>query len=415
MKVVRLEKRKVILFIDIVIIILCSGSVFKTTDPLITYLAIIPLFFHINTFIHEVQKPTPVFVGILFMIIWAMALHLTTTILYYVLLIIYVASMYAVSAEYTFSEINRMFTKIMNFISAVAVLFYYLVNGTDIGNSFKTITNTNNAVYKSIGIYVYNPAIIERNHGCFWEPGVFATMIVFAMVFLLFRLNETRDPKERRNIILGIVVQSIALYTTSSSAGIVLFGLFLLLIFTMRMSSNLSVLAKIGSWIGVLIVIYVLLNYSTLIEFFGLDSNYFFARIAQKEGFLENSRYFYFNTDWNYFLQNPILGYGIVQTNSLVASGGGDTCTSIYALLVFGIFGLQYTLFYIIGILKLKVNGLSKLIMVVMLLCIINKEPHLVMLMTWLIMFMLFRPDVRIKKEVSDEVNVFNQYCSRAD
>ncbi|WP_128124369.1 hypothetical protein [Exiguobacterium sp. AM39-5BH] len=93
------------------------------------------------------------------------------------------------------------------------------------------------------------------------------------------------------------------------------------------------------------------------------------------------------------FLKSPFFGNSIevvFDNIDFVA----DTSTSSFALSVFGIFGVQYTLFWIYGLTKkseiLIADSIPvKFMILLVFLIILNKEPHLGILFSWCIMFYL--------------------------
>jgi hypothetical protein len=64
------------------------------------------------------------------------------------------------------------------------------------------------------------------------------------------------------------------------------------------------------------------------------------------------------------------------------------TSTSAFLLAAFGIWGASYTLHWIAAVLKQRAMPVMiRSFILVMVLCIVNKEPHYSMLMTYCIMF----------------------------
>ena len=69
-----------------------------------------------------------------------------------------------------------------------------------------------------------------------------------------------------------------------------------------------------------------------------------------------------------------------------------DTATSIYAMSIFGFLGCGYSLFFIVGGLKQRrVNLMTRVVLIIIILGILNKEPHIDMLFTWIFGFFLLK------------------------
>ena len=103
------------------------------------------------------------------------------------------------------------------------------------------------------------------------------------------------------------------------------------------------------------------------------------------------------------FSKSPIFGIGVeeaVENIEYVA----DTSTSTYLLSIFGIFGGLYTLYWIVGILGIKNKNLMiKIMILIVALLILNKEPHQNILITWCFMFWGLKNIVEKGGEHSDK------------
>ena len=69
-----------------------------------------------------------------------------------------------------------------------------------------------------------------------------------------------------------------------------------------------------------------------------------------------------------------------------------NTSTSTFLLSVFGLPALSYTVMWIYAALKLpRVNLFSKIVVLVIVLVVINKEPHDQIMFTWCLLFCLLK------------------------
>lgn len=83
-----------------------------------------------------------------------------------------------------------------------------------------------------------------------------------------------------------------------------------------------------------------------------------------------------------------------------------DTATSIYAMSIFGFLGCGYSLFFIVGGLKQRrVNLMTRVVLIIIILGILNKEPHIDMLFTWIFGFFL----LKVAEEDRNESNGGNE------
>ncbi len=100
------------------------------------------------------------------------------------------------------------------------------------------------------------------------------------------------------------------------------------------------------------------------------------------------------------FLESPIGGNGISEARG-EAEAYIDTCTSIYFLNVFGIMGIIYSIYWIYAICNLKkINFLARSVFIVIMLVILNVQPHKQILLTWCLLFVLLKES---KRKIKDE------------
>ena len=410
-----IEKRKcgkvsvmnLILWIDVIIVLINSGTAFQLLSGFVQYLMVIPLLFHATKIatVRKNQKFIP-YVMCSLVIITTAIINLDNTINFYILLLIDITAILGIIITYSICEILDVFLKILTILTAISIVGYYLVNYTSFGSGFPSLTNSNGIVYKFSYLYVFRPDLVFRNHCIFWEPGLFATMLIIAMLYIVIKLkyNKTVGNKSVVISVVQLVLFSWALYTTNSSAGIILFMMFLLFAVLIQGEKRRSLVSTVCSIVLVGIIIVGIFNYESIIQFFGLSDNYFFTRITTVEGFEKNARYLYFLKDLELIGKNPIFGYGIVNSNDFVAQGGGDTCTSIHLILVFGIAGIGYTLLFLYSIIKQKYGLCATIVLCVIVIFILNKEPHLQIMFTWILLFgLLWKSDGRMGYSLNTE------------
>ena len=127
----------------------------------------------------------------------------------------------------------HVYVQVMIILVMVSLFFYVLqevayVLGNDVRFWFKPLGDifTTSTQRIPFFIHTYLPmGINHRNSGMFWEPGAFAGYLTLALVFLAIIKNEIAKQNYKRYLI----ILSIALFTTLSTAGYVIYPLVLLL------------------------------------------------------------------------------------------------------------------------------------------------------------------------------------------
>ena len=103
------------------------------------------------------------------------------------------------------------------------------------------------------------------------------------------------------------------------------------------------------------------------------------------------------------FMENPILGNGVEKVSQSM-NYIADTATSIYAMSIFGILGCSYSAFYIVGGLRQhKVNLLIRIVLIIIIFGILNKEPHIDLLFTWFWGFFLLKVAEEDRNKIVEE------------
>jgi len=248
------------------------------------------------------------------------------------------------------------------------------------------MTNQAQAIEYKFGIlFNYLPYQKDRNCGIFWEPGLMATFLIIAYVFVLFI-------KPKRRLVYKLLLV-FALITTKSSAGYALMLLVLLLELSLPHSYTRKKAIVYASGIFVLsVLIFVAVSNETVISYLiegagyggGIQKIFYklqlFNAAQSQRG---NAIVFWIEQ----FVGNPILGRGVV---GITENYVWDTCTCFMFLGAFGVMGFTYTALWIYAVYRLKnINAVSKTIIFCVIFIILNKEPHARLLSTWIILFYL--------------------------
>ena len=215
-------------------------------------------------------------------------------------------------------DLFLIFEKIMVWLSVISLFFYtFQLLAPNAANSFFSMfPDTNERGYNFLYLYKYFYTIsdrafylgLTRNSGCSWEPGRFSMMLIFAIYVNCLRYGKITLNK-------NFIILSIALLTTFSTTGYVLF-LVLWLIFSVRKISLTKVMFIIVLFIPVSYYIYNINFVSSKFEEQIETSNDLNTYIRYQsyrdddEDFLALERIPSIGIEYQNWLKDPIVGYG---------------------------------------------------------------------------------------------------------
>ena len=277
--------------------------------------------------------------------------------------------------KYGFRNIVIVYLDIMFFVSIISLIGYLLLNFTSLLNNLPSVTNINGVEYGVGIIFNYIKALPERNCGIFWEPGIFASYLALAIAFESI-INSNSISWFR------ILVFVVSIITTTSSAGYVLL-IFSLGIVLLR-GSKLSGYKKLLAIIVVIAIAIVAFNIDNIILNTSLAQNKYLIKLTS-DRMNQSSRITSIFHNLSIFRKRVLFGAGINSVLNQMSSWA-DISTSTYMLSIFGVMGSLYTLFIIYGIFSQKnINIFVKLFFFFILISIVNKEPHINIMFTWII------------------------------
>lgn len=199
---------------------------------------------------------------------------------------------------------NEFFFHIPNLIG-------HAVAGFDFGAMFQPLED-------AIGTSTYRREILfhtffreryyYRNAGMFWEPGAFAGYLSLAMVFLAI----IKERLSRRAYTYYLIILSIALLTTLSTTGYVVYPLILLLHYGGTMQAKNKISAKI------MLTLYIVLPLIVVGSFIAYNKLPFLREKVShqrdmakwEEGNWHRGRIGSIVFDWEYIKQRPFTGWG---------------------------------------------------------------------------------------------------------
>lgn len=277
--------------------------------------------------------------------------------------------------KYGFRNIVKVYLDIMFFVSIISLIGYLLLNFTSLLNNLPSVTNINGVEYGVGIIFNYIKALPERNCGIFWEPGIFASYLALAIAFESI-INSNSISWFR------VLVFVVSIITTTSSSGYVLL-IFSLGIVLLR-GSKLSGYKKMLAIIVVIGIAIVAFNIDNIILNTSLAQNKYLIKLTS-DRMNQSSRITSIYHNLSIFRKRVLFGAGINSVLNQMSSWA-DISTSTYMLSIFGVMGSLYTLFIIYGIFSQKnINIFVKLFFFFILISIVNKEPHINIMFTWII------------------------------
>lgn len=310
----------------------------------------------------------------------------------YTMYICLIITAYVVSEKVHIKDIATYLVNFMQITTIISLIGYYLVNYTTLTTSWPEIININNVVYKCIGIFTYIKVIPERNCAIFWEPGLFATYLIWALLADILILNSSK--KEH---ILRFILFSLGIFSAHSTAGYALFLMVVILLLVYSQNTKQKIFMIVFSSIILIIAILCILNFDIILEIFDLNNDPFWSKLTSDKFFSE-TRFLSLAYNIEFFLENFLVGQGI-ENAYLSAKYVCDTSTSTFMLNAFGWMGSFYTIFWIYGIFRQKINLYSKIVVCFIVLSILNKEPHTLFSFSWIILYSILGNSIYKKGE----------------
>lgn len=304
---------------------------------------------------------------------------------------------YEITERIDSRNLVTLYNRLMTAVTIIALVGYFAVNVLGVGKGFPSFTNINGEVYRGFILFNFIERLPQRNCAFFWEPGLFATALTFALIFELIYVEEKK--------LLRIVLFVAGILTANSTAGYVMLAL-LIVLASMKLKPKQRAVRILLSAFQILIVVIAIISFLNLDKILiasGLSQNKSFAKLMSSN-LSESQRGRAIQDSFTSFLESPIWGNGAVkisQNMSYVA----DTATSIYAMSIFGFLGCGYSVFYIVGILRQRRVGLmTRLVLLVIVFGTLNKEPHIDLLFTWIFGFFLLKVAEEDRNEIVEEI-----------
>lgn len=385
----RIHERISAIFV-MVISILLSGHYLSTVVPsirsyiciLLILFVIIPVFLKYNRQLFLLQSSSDKIVAILGVIAiismivnfevkrWFSYLIYITTILF---------ALY-ITKRYSFVKFRQVFQNIVVIIALISLIVFGLnFIGTKV--ILSSVDSMNGVSYANGYLVTFNTSeyAFFRNFGCFWEPGLFASILIYALILECF--NEKMS-------YLRIFLYVITVVTTFSAAGYVLLLPVLLFILLKKKESKLSNIVQFISIILVLLILFFSNNILTfLTQAVPIVGDKLFSG---NELLISTSRIDSVFKNLDIFFKNPLFGKGCYGINEAYSSQIAQTSTFAGMLATFGVGGIFYTIAWVCAIFKCDITGIGgRICLFIIMVSILNKEPHTYILISWVLLFYL--------------------------
>lgn len=279
-------------------------------------------------------------------------------------------------------DFMRAYIKIIFFLAVASLVFYLFPTVLQL-LPYKIVIETSKWSFDNYLIYAayHNPiySIQERNIGVFWEPGMYQGFLIFAMIYIATKKRRTFRTFLFQLVVLGTIL------TTQSSTGYILLVL-VLLIYVLASVSPEKKKIRIGLSMLIIVAVSILLFYP---QFFYSLLDTLFPGITNKllagnDGGSMGTRIYSMLTDGYLVVRHP-FGIGTqldeYRSNALRMFGfltdGANINTTFTMMLYYGwVSGVLYFIMMVKGCFRFFGNNLIGVIVTIVMLIIINTEPH---------------------------------------
>lgn len=281
------------------------------------------------------------------------------------------------------------YTKVMKWITLISLNIFILVNYFNMKLNLPIVENINGATYyNGVVFFLFKKYGTDRNLGIFWEPGLFASFLIIAIILESLKKKQSK---------INIMIYFIGIVSTKSTFAY-LISILIIIYFLLLNSSKLK--KKCVYLLSMMIIIVTIIEYNQIIRFLYNLSPELFGKILNSTNSLTERIESPLN-NFKIFLDNPIFGLGIDKVNKIYETiiKTPQTSTSTFLLAAFGISGFLYTYLIYSGIWNLKfLSKSNRLIIIVIFLIIVNKEPHTNLSVIYILIFYFSKKIKRVSE-----------------
>lgn len=369
------------LYFILFIVLLVSGSSVSIVNEDVVYISffllIIFLFFDkkINFFIK-----LKFFLIILIPVIFFWFIHGFQAIVSYFRFFLLIFISCLVCLNYEFNLLAKHFTKLIYFLAVISLFHWAISLLIPLNEYLPQLTSAQGVKYYHTGLsglQVHNP---YRNCSIFWEPGIFSTYLIIALLI---------NSKILKNKLFGYVniIFIVALISTLSTFGILMMVFTLFFLYLDKSTIKINKFYKyLTNFLVLFFFILISFNYqSIIISLIELNPEIFSKLDFESDSISSGARLFAPLFDFEMFQTSPIFGVGISKYYFLWNELANDpkiifnvgTSTLTYFLASFGLIFVFFFMYIIKKILFFKsLNSLFLLYLVLLIVVILFKEPH---------------------------------------
>ena len=294
-------------------------------------------------------------------------------------LLIYIA--YLVYLNYELNIVAKHFIKVIYFLTVISLIHWFISFLTPINEFLPQISIGQGIKYYYTGLsglLVHSP---YRNCSIFWEPGIFSTYLIIALLI---------NTKILKNKLFGYVniIFIVALITTLSTFGLIMMVFTLFFLFLEKKAIIYK--NKLNKYAINSLVLFFLFslvfNYNTIILYLiELNPEIFFKLNLESDSVSTGTRLYAPLFDFQMFQTSPMFGVGISQyyflwnellnDPNIIYNVGTSTLTYYLAS-----FGLSFVFLFLYIIKKMLIfkssNSLFLYYLIFLTIIILFKEPH---------------------------------------
>lgn len=262
---------------------------------------------------------------------------------YYFTTITYVLCMFLIVSNYSLKIIIKALNNSILFISKYSIFVYFIVAPILklIGTSAPIIANSEGFKLYNYGLCFFPVVGSTRNYGLYSEPGMFQIYILLALIISTFTAIKNKK--------INVILLSITMFTTGSIAGIIVWGIIMLLLLP-KLFEGMKTLTKNQVLKSMFLLFAIMLTisaiYITNSDKIINEINSMKDKLIRKDNMSNISRMQSITVVTKEFVKSPLYGTKFLDIMKIVKYGNTNTITSIFA--VFGIlFGIvNLTLIY---------------------------------------------------------------------
>lgn len=297
---------------------------------------------------------------------------------------------YLIAKMFTFKKFVRIFQHVMFAICVLSLIVYLYIQVS--GSPFSFIPGFVSQRGETFDNYFF--LIFQGDHarmqGPFWEPGLFSSFLLIAMAFEILLNKKVRW--------LYFIAYSVCLLLTASTFGYLALAIIAIIAINKKVG-NFWLSAFLYTLVMGTILTYILFS-DQIIPFLAEKLPRVFGKLVAGESstLVDKSRFLspYLNIQiWLTNWKTIIWGMGSQSADLAFAAKANElgilaqTSTTTQYLAQYGILGLAFTVFFFWGLFKVRgIEIEDKILLSILFLLIMNKEPHNAIAFEWILMFL---------------------------